>query len=88
LVGAVPEMTWAGCRADQGEPSQVLRYRVTGKEPWNPCHTTIAIGGEGTVATLNHLQRLNSYGVGYRFYTEQYLDSTVIFGTSVWRGPR
>jgi DNA invertase Pin-like site-specific DNA recombinase len=28
---------------------------------------------EGTVATLNHLQRLNSYGVGYRSYTEQYL---------------
>jgi DNA invertase Pin-like site-specific DNA recombinase len=22
---------------------------------------------EGTVATLNHVQRLNSYGVGYRF---------------------
>jgi DNA invertase Pin-like site-specific DNA recombinase len=26
---------------------------------------------EGTVATLNHLQRLNSYGVGYRSFTEQ-----------------
>jgi len=34
---------------------------------------------EGTVANLNHLQRLNSYGVGYRSYTEQYLDSTGIF---------
>jgi hypothetical protein len=34
---------------------------------------------EGTVATLNHLQRLNSYGVGYRSFTEQYLDSTGIF---------
>jgi DNA invertase Pin-like site-specific DNA recombinase len=38
---------------------------------------------EGTVATLNHLQRLNAYGVGYRSYTEQYLDSTGIFKEAV-----
>jgi DNA invertase Pin-like site-specific DNA recombinase len=38
---------------------------------------------EGTVATLNHLQRLNSYGVGYRSFTEQYLDSTEIFKEAV-----
>ena len=38
---------------------------------------------ERTVATLNHLQRLNSYGVGYRSYTEQYLDSTGIFKEAV-----
>jgi DNA invertase Pin-like site-specific DNA recombinase len=38
---------------------------------------------EGTVATLNHLQRLNSHGVGYRSYTEQYLDSTGIFKEAV-----
>jgi DNA invertase Pin-like site-specific DNA recombinase len=38
---------------------------------------------EGTVATLNHLQRLNSYGVGYRSYTEQYLDSTGIFKEAI-----
>jgi DNA invertase Pin-like site-specific DNA recombinase len=38
---------------------------------------------EGTVATLNHLQRLNSYGVEYRSFTEQYLDSTGIFKEAV-----
>jgi len=38
---------------------------------------------EGTVATLNQLQRLNSYGVGYRSYTEQYLDSTGMFREAV-----
>jgi DNA invertase Pin-like site-specific DNA recombinase len=37
---------------------------------------------EGTVATLN-LQRLNSYGVGYRSYAEQYLDSTGMFKEAV-----
>ena len=34
---------------------------------------------EGTVETLNHLQRLTGYAVVYRSFTEQYLDSTGIF---------
>jgi DNA invertase Pin-like site-specific DNA recombinase len=38
---------------------------------------------EGTVETLNHLQRLTHYGVHWRSYTEQYLDSTGIFREAV-----
>jgi DNA invertase Pin-like site-specific DNA recombinase len=38
---------------------------------------------EGTVETLNHLQRLTSYGVNYRSFTEQYLDSTGMFKEAV-----
>jgi DNA invertase Pin-like site-specific DNA recombinase len=38
---------------------------------------------EGTVATLNHLERLTGYGVNYRSFTEQYLDSTGIFKEAV-----
>src|ERR1019366_841919 len=38
---------------------------------------------EGTVETLNHLQRLTGYGVCYRSFTEQYLDSTGIFKEAV-----
>lgn len=38
---------------------------------------------EGTVETLNYLQRLTSYGVNYRSFTEQYLDSTGIFKEAV-----
>src|SRR6201987_1499239 len=38
---------------------------------------------EGTVETLNYLQRLSSYGVNYRSFTEQYLDSTGIFKEAV-----
>jgi DNA invertase Pin-like site-specific DNA recombinase len=34
---------------------------------------------EGTVQTLNPLQRLTGYGVNYRSFTEQYLDSTGMF---------
>ena len=38
---------------------------------------------EGVVETLNHLQRLTGYGVNYRSFTEQYLDSTGIFKEAV-----
>ena len=38
---------------------------------------------EGTVVTLNHLQRLTGYGVNYRSFTEQYLDSTGLFKEAV-----
>jgi len=33
--------------------------------------------------TLQHLQRLTSYGVAWRSFTEQYLDSTGIFREAV-----
>jgi len=38
---------------------------------------------EGVKETLDHLQRLSSYGVGYRSFTEQYLDSCGIFKDAV-----
>src|SRR5438270_7866975 len=38
---------------------------------------------EGVLETLQHLQRLTSYGVGYRSFTEQYLDSCGLFRDAV-----
>jgi len=38
---------------------------------------------EGVRETLNHLELLSSYGVGYRSFTEQYLDSCGIFKDAV-----
>ena len=38
---------------------------------------------EGTVETLDHLKMLTGYGVSYRSFTEQYLDSTGIFKEAV-----
>jgi DNA invertase Pin-like site-specific DNA recombinase len=38
---------------------------------------------EGALPTLQHLSLLESYGVGYKSYTEQYLDSTGIFKDAV-----
>jgi DNA invertase Pin-like site-specific DNA recombinase len=38
---------------------------------------------EGASATLQHLNTLESYGVSFKSYTEQYLDSTGIFKEAV-----
>jgi DNA invertase Pin-like site-specific DNA recombinase len=38
---------------------------------------------EGVLETLTYLQRLTQYGVHYRSFTEQYLDSTGIFREAV-----
>lgn len=38
---------------------------------------------EGVLETLHHLQRLTSYGVNYKSYTEQYLDSLGMFRDAV-----
>ncbi len=38
---------------------------------------------EGVLETLQHLQRLIGWGVGWRSYTEQYLDSTGMFREAV-----
>ncbi len=38
---------------------------------------------EGARETLNHLQRLTDYGVGFRSYTEAYLDSCGLFKDAV-----
>ena len=38
---------------------------------------------EGVYETLHHLQQLTSYGVNYKSYTEQYLDSCGIFRDAV-----
>jgi DNA invertase Pin-like site-specific DNA recombinase len=38
---------------------------------------------EGVLETLNHLQRLSAAGVGYRSFTEQYLDSCGLFKDAV-----
>jgi DNA invertase Pin-like site-specific DNA recombinase len=38
---------------------------------------------EGVLPTLQHLQRLTRYGVGYRSFTEQYFDSCGIFRDAV-----
>ena len=35
---------------------------------------------EGALPTLKHLERLSDYGIGFKSYTEQYIDSVGAFG--------
>jgi DNA invertase Pin-like site-specific DNA recombinase len=46
---------------------------------WSLCR----FSREGVFETLQHLQRLTSYGVGYRSFTEPYLDSCGMFKDAV-----
>jgi DNA invertase Pin-like site-specific DNA recombinase len=41
---------------------------------------------EGALATLKYLEQLGSYSMGFRSYSEQYLDSCGIFKDAVARG--
>ncbi|HET9409788.1 MAG TPA: recombinase family protein [Candidatus Sulfotelmatobacter sp.] len=38
---------------------------------------------EGTLATLNYLQRLKDHGIAFKSYTEQYIDSLGIFSDAI-----
>jgi len=38
---------------------------------------------EGVLETLQHLQKLTAYGVGWKSFTEQYLDSCGVFRDAV-----
>jgi DNA invertase Pin-like site-specific DNA recombinase len=38
---------------------------------------------EGTLATLNYLRRLKDLGIGFKSYTEQYIDSLGVFGDAI-----
>lgn len=64
-----------------------MRFGSRGREPERGAGWLFwsldRLSREGVVETLNHLQRLNGYGVNYRSFTEQYLDSTGIFKEAV-----
>ena len=38
---------------------------------------------EGTLATLNYLRRLKDLGIGFKSFTEQYIDSLGVFGDAI-----
>jgi DNA invertase Pin-like site-specific DNA recombinase len=47
------------------------------------CWLLDRLSREGVLETLQHLNRLTSYGVNYRSFTEQYFDSCGIFKDAV-----
>ncbi len=65
-----------------------LRFRLCLKMPASAsltcsCSGHCRLSREGVLETLQHLNRLTSYGVGYRSFAEQYFDSCGIFKDAV-----
>src|SRR5881296_2270287 len=55
----------------------------TAKLSAKPQFATDRFSREGTLKTLEYLQRLDGYGVAWKSFTEQYLDSTGMFRDAV-----
>ncbi len=61
-----------------------LLYLLTSDEGSNICgFDEERLSREGVLETLQHLNRLTACGVGYKSFTEQYLDSCGIFKNAV-----
>lgn len=75
----------SGKKGIEGRDQFAAMFTAASKRAFDVClfWSLDRLSREGTVATLNHLERLNSYGVNYRSFTEQYLDSTGIFKEAV-----
>ena len=78
--------TWTGPPASTltGNSSRsCFRTHHSGSLTWCCSGPWTGFSREGVRETLNHLERLASYGVEYRSFTEQYLDSCGIFKDAV-----
>jgi len=70
-----------GCDVRSGSH---LLYLLTSDEGSNICgFDEERLSREGVLETLQHLNRLTACGVGYKSFTEQYLDSCGIFKNAV-----
>jgi DNA invertase Pin-like site-specific DNA recombinase len=72
-----------GSRSDRGQFQQMFADASTRKFDVLLFWSLDRFSREGTVETLNHLQRLVTYGVKWRSYTEQYIDSTGHFAEAI-----
>jgi len=63
-----------------------MARKASGEIPWRENSTVRQLdrlSREGVLETLQYLQRLTAYGVAWRSFTEQYLDSTGVFKDAV-----
>ena len=71
-----------GTQDTENQLAQLREFaRVRG---WSIAHEYVdRFSREGVLETLNHLRRLSAAGVGYKSFTEQYLDSCGLFKDAV-----
>jgi DNA invertase Pin-like site-specific DNA recombinase len=73
----------SGSRADRPEFKQMFQDGSQRRFDLLLFWSLDRLSREGVLQTLNYLNRLTSYGVGYRSFTEQYFDSCGIFKDAV-----
>jgi len=73
----------SGSRA--GRPQFQEMFRLASKRKFDVLlfWSLDRLSREGVLETLNHLNRLASYGIAFRSFTEQYLDSCGIFKDAI-----
>jgi DNA invertase Pin-like site-specific DNA recombinase len=72
-----------GCKSDRSELQQMFLDASHRKFDLLLFWSLDRLSREGVLETLQHLNRLTSYGIGYRSFTEQYFDSCGIFKDAV-----
>src|SRR5436190_7905726 len=72
-----------GTRADRRAFVQMFEDARLRRFDMVLCWALDRFSREGTLKTLEYLQRLDSYGVAWKSFTEQYLDSTGMFRDAV-----
>jgi len=73
----------SGSRADRPEFKQMFQDASQRRFDLVLFWSLDRLSREGVLQTLNYLNRLAGYGVGYRSFTEQYFDSCGIFKDAV-----
>jgi len=81
-VAAVYEDRVSGKRGESGREAFKEMFAAAARHEWNCClfWSLDRFSREGAFPTLRYLTRLSELGVSYRSYTEEYINSTGIFG--------
>jgi DNA invertase Pin-like site-specific DNA recombinase len=72
-----------GSRSDRPQFQEMFRLASQRKFDVLLFWSLDRLSREGVLQTLNHLNRLASYGIAFRSFTEQYLDSCGIFKDAI-----
>jgi DNA invertase Pin-like site-specific DNA recombinase len=73
----------SGSKSDRPEFQRMFREAAQRKFDLVLFWALDRLSREGVLATLQHLNRLESYGVGFRSFTEPYFDSCGVFKDAV-----
>jgi DNA invertase Pin-like site-specific DNA recombinase len=81
-LAAVYEDRVSGKRGESGREAFREMFAAAARHEWNLlCFWSLdRLSREGAFPTLRYLMRLSELGISYRSYTEEYINSTGIFG--------